>query len=384
MRGKVSALKNLGSARSTLNAVRKHKGLAAAELASRSGVSRQTIYAIEDGSFLPNTLISLKLAKALAVSVEDLFSLVDEDRPARIVDAEALPGRRGRIKDGQLVRLFNSTNTSLAAPVQDTFDYLPAADGFVDGRLSRGLRIKLPFKSNFEQRKQEQVLVVAGCDPAFSLLRNAALPFGFEIIPLPVSSRRALTLLAGKRVHIAGSHLLDSRTDVYNLPVVRTVFPKGGVHVLNFAVWETGFVTAPGNPKKLHSIADLARADVSIINREAGSGSRAFLDAALKSSGVPAGKVNGYGTVAHGHLRAAFGVANGWADCCLAASSAARCFGLGFVPLKTERFDLVFPQAILKSTIGQAVANILNQGDLRHELAGIAGYETSDTGKELL
>ena len=384
MPSKVSATKNLEGARSTLKAVRSQKGLAAADLAKLAGVSRQTIYAIEDGRFLPNTLISLKLAKALKVSVDDLFSLTDENRPAKIVDAEAPAGRRDMITEGQLVRLFSSANASIAVPVQDTFDYLPTADGFVDSKLGRGLRVKLPFESNFDQRKQEQFLVVAGCDPALSLLRRAASPFGVEVIPLPLASQRALTLLANGVVHVAGSLLLDTKTDVFNLTAVRSTFPNGGVKVLNFAVWQTGFVTAPGNPKNLHAIADLARADVSIINREAGSGPRAFLDAALKSCGLTGTKVNGYRKIAHGHLRAAFYVANGWADCCLATSSAARCFGLGFVPLKTERFDLVFPEAFLKSKLGQTVANILNQRTLRHELAGIAGYETGQTGKALI
>ena len=384
MRSKVSVTKNLAAPRSRLREVRNKQSLPAVELANRAGVSRQTIYAIEDGSFFPNTLVSLKLAKALKVSVEDLFSLSDEEKPAKIVDAEALSGRRDAIGNGQLVRLIHSANASIALPVQDTFDYLPVADGFVDSKLRRGLRINLPFESHFDQQKEEQVLVVAGCDPALTLLRQAALPFEIEIVPLPVASRRALTLLASQRVHVAGSHLLDSRTGVYNLPFVRNKFLRGAVRVLNFAVWQTGLITAPDNPKKLRSFADLERPDVRIINREPGSGSRALLDAALSAAGVPVAKVHGYQTIAYGHLRAAFYIANGWADCCLGTSSAARCFGLGFVPLKTERFDLVFPEELLKSKLGQAVANLLNQNSLRQNLEGIAGYGTSDTGKVFL
>ena len=58
-----------------LSSIRQSRGLGAADLARRVGVSRQTIYAIEAGSFVPNTEVALKLARELEVSVEDLFSL---------------------------------------------------------------------------------------------------------------------------------------------------------------------------------------------------------------------------------------------------------------------------------------------------------------------
>lgn len=59
----------------TLKAVRTQAGLTQAELAERVGVTRKTINTVENGVFIPSTVLSLKLARALGVTVEALFQL---------------------------------------------------------------------------------------------------------------------------------------------------------------------------------------------------------------------------------------------------------------------------------------------------------------------
>src|ERR1035438_4766871 len=61
--------------RNRLAETRKRRGLGAADLAGRVHVSRQTIYAIEAGTYVPNTEVALNLARELEVSVDELFSL---------------------------------------------------------------------------------------------------------------------------------------------------------------------------------------------------------------------------------------------------------------------------------------------------------------------
>ncbi len=384
MRAKISGIK-LAANQSNLKAIRTERGLAAAELAKLTGISRQTVYAIEDGSFVPNTLIALKLAKTLAVSVEDLFHLDEPGNPAQSVEAELLSTHPHSSAKGQLVRLLEAPNGKVAMPVHDAFSYLPTADGVVDRK--RGRMLHVTSTSHLEQqnsKKNRGPVVLAGCDPALSLLSVAASEFGIDVVPVPAASRQALTLLARGSVHLAGSHFFDPSSGEYNVALVREIFPKGGVRVLNFALWETGFVTQPGNPKRLRSIGDLAQPGVSIVNREKGSGSRALLDSALKSAGLQSATLRGYGNVAYGHLQAAFSVASGWADCCIATQSAARCFGLGFVPLRADRFDLTFPESFLSSKLGEAVADLLNRSSLRQKLEDIAGYDTSHTGRVIV
>jgi putative transcriptional regulator len=62
-----------------LLALRTQHGLTQAALAELVGVSRKTINTVENGVFIPSTLLALKLARALGEPVEALFSLDDKD-----------------------------------------------------------------------------------------------------------------------------------------------------------------------------------------------------------------------------------------------------------------------------------------------------------------
>lgn len=67
---------------SRLKDVRTAAGLTQAELADLAGVSRKTVNTVENGVFIPSTLLALSLARALNTTVDDLFWLV-ETGPAR-------------------------------------------------------------------------------------------------------------------------------------------------------------------------------------------------------------------------------------------------------------------------------------------------------------
>ena len=58
-----------------LKVARARADLTQEQLAAKVGVTRKTINTIERGHFVPSTLLALKLAQALGVKVEDLFSL---------------------------------------------------------------------------------------------------------------------------------------------------------------------------------------------------------------------------------------------------------------------------------------------------------------------
>jgi molybdate-binding protein len=120
------------------------------------------------------------------------------------------------------------------------------------------------------------------------------------------------------------------------------------------------------------------------MNREKGSGSRDLLDTGLRQFGIEAENVRGYDAIAYSHLAAAFTVASGAADCCIAPRSAARCFGLGFIPLAAERFDLALAQASLNLPATRALLDTLNRSHLQKKLHSIAGYDTSHTGDVLI
>jgi molybdate-binding protein len=198
------------------------------------------------------------------------------------------------------------------------------------------------------------------------------------------NSSQSLDLLKQSLIHVAGSHLRDAATGESNLPAVRKQFPKGSVAVISYAIWEEGIVVARGNPKKILGVEDMARSDVTIVNREPGSGSRLMLDNHLQRGGVPPESVNGYREIASGHLPAAWQVKSGRADCCLATKTSACVFGLDFLPLESERYDLVIGNQNLGHPAVQVLLDTLGRTAFRRELEGLGGYDTRIAGDRLI
>ncbi len=360
-------------------AVRKSRGLAAAELARRTGVSRQTIYAIEAGTYVPNTEVTLRLARELEVSVEALFSL--RESPAAAV--EGIPCEvlsPSRPVKGQPVQAARVGEHWVSVPVSAAPYFLPEADGVI-ARTGTSQRARLLVIEDEPIRKR---LLLAGCDPAMNLLaKMVERHSGVEIIPAPASSKLALQWLRNGLVHVAGSHLQGDETEDFNLPYLEREFPNEEFSVFTFARWEEGLVVASGNPRQLRSIEDLARPKTRFINREPGSGARALVDRLLAAAGIPARKIDGYTHIAYGHLAAAFQVYSGAADCCLATRSAAQTFALDFVPLRTERYDLILRKESLHQPAAQAFLDVLQRASLRRKLELLAGYDTAQTGVQI-
>lgn len=352
--------------RTHLNEVRERRGISAAALAKLSGVTRQTIYAIEAGDYVPNTTVALQLAKVLEVRVEELFSLESESlsTPKPVPVDFITPAQSGQ--PVQLCRVGNRVIGVSSAPQRLMF---PPADAVVvDSARAQA------FQDEPEDPKR---LLIAGCDPGISLLARH-----LDIVIAPSTSQQALDWLKQGKVHVAGTHLRDSATGDYNVPIVKHLFPQGSVKMVTFAIWEQGLVTRKGSP--IRGIEDLAKKTVRIMNREKGAGSRDLLDQRLRAAGIPTGQIRGYDRIATGHLPAAQAVSEGLADSCIATRSAARAFGLDFIPLATERYDLVIRRQFAQLPAIEALLDFLNRSALRRRLEILAGYDTAHTGEVLV
>ena len=366
-----------------LGRLRQKRGLSAAPLAKSIGVSRQTIYAIEAGSYVPNTAVALKLARALETTIEELFVLPGEasTKPLRAEQVELLPDSPtpGEGQAVQLCRVGKRIVASVPSPVQW---YFPASDAVVVRKPAAGGKTGVRLfhdEAGFANR-----ILVAGCDPGISVLARHVQAAGVELVLAHRNSSQALRLLRDGCIHIAGTHLRDDATGESNLPAVGRIFAKSSVAVISFAVWEEGIVTDRGNPKGIRDAADLARKDVSIVNREAGAGSRMLLDSHLKRLGIAHAKVRGYDRIAEGHFPAAWQVSTGAADCCIATRAAARVFGLGFVPLVSERYDLAIRKRDLELPGIQTLLDVLSRSSFRRELESLGGYDTAAAGRRML
>jgi molybdate-binding protein/DNA-binding XRE family transcriptional regulator len=357
--------------------LRQKRGLSAAQLAQLAGVSRQTVYAIEAGSYIPNTTVALRLARVLETQVEQLFSLAEElPAPAlRTEEVKLLPGS-GRLAPGQPVQLCRVGRQMIASAPEPAPWYFPASDAVMAGAAKVQV---FHDEDDFRGR-----LLVSGCDPAISVLARHVQAAGVELVLAHRNSSRSLALLKEGLVHVAGTHLRDERSGESNLLEIGRMFPKKSVAAISFAVWEEGIVTARGNPKSIRGVEDLARPDIEIVNREEGAGSRRLLDVHLERLGIAPRQVRGYTTEAVGHLPAAWQVRSGAADACIATRAAARMFGLGFVPLASERYDLAIRRQDLDLPAVGVLLDVLGRAAFRRELEGLGGYDTRGTGERML
>jgi len=198
-----------------------------------------------------------------------------------------------------------------------------------------------------------------------------------DLVLYPVGSLDGLVNLRQGLCHLSGAHLLDEDGS-YNLPTVRRLFPSGGVRVVTLARRVQGLMFALGNPHGIRGLEDLARPDLRFVNRNRGSGTRVWLDARLRERGIAPQAVRGYGREVATHTAAARAVAAGEADVALGLEAAARAAGLGFLPLFTERFDLIFPEEATRPLL--PLLEALPGADFRRLAGDLPGYDLAPAG----
>jgi molybdate-binding protein len=153
---------------------------------------------------------------------------------------------------------------------------------------------------------------------------------------------------------------------------------------VNYSSWEQGIVVGPGNPKGVRTLEDLARGDITIVNRDVGSGSRRLLDAALRGARISGAGIAGYDREVETHMAVARAVQAGIADAGIALRAVASIFGLDFIPLGEVRFDLVIPAEHLDHPTVKMMLDTLQDKRLQADLAALPGYETTRTGSTVI
>lgn len=195
-----------------------------------------------------------------------------------------------------------------------------------------------------------------------------------------VGSIAGLVALGRGEAHVAGCHLLDSATGEYNLADVRRLLPGVAVRVVNLVRRRQGLIVAAGNPKRIERLEDLARADVSYVNRQPGAGTRVLLDFRLAKLGLSAADVRGYEREEFTHMGVAVAVKSGIADAGLGIQQAAGALGLDFIPIDTEDYDLVLLEEFAASALGRLLLDTIRSSDFAAAVAALAGYDTSRSG----
>jgi molybdate-binding protein/DNA-binding XRE family transcriptional regulator len=359
------------------------RGLGQAELAQRAGISRQALSAIESGTYQPGVSVALALARELGESVETLFGA--SEAPAHLEAAwmgdevaAAANARNAAHAPGVAIALGRVGGRLVAIPQPPPALRLATAAGVLE-RTEKHRAWVASFRTAAEI---DSTLLVAGCDPAVTILADwlGRRRPGAALAPLTRASRAALDALIEGRVHAAGVHLCDRAGGDYNLGAVRQALGRRRALMINFARWELGLGVRRGNPMAIRGISDLARPDVRMANRESGSGARLVLDQTLADLKIAPRRVGGYEREYAGHLEVAAAIAAGEADTGLTLRLAAEAWGLDFVAVREERYDLVILERDLEAAPVRAMTEALNSSGFASELAALSGYDTAATG----
>jgi molybdate-binding protein/DNA-binding transcriptional regulator YhcF (GntR family) len=179
---------------------------------------------------------------------------------------------------------------------------------------------------------------------------------------------------------MAGIHLLDEETGVYNFPFIKQTLKGIEVAVVHLADRIQGLMVAKGNPKHILNLRDLERKDVTFINRQKGSGTRVWLDYKLRDLGISPDSIKGYERELDTHVAVGMSIVQGKADAALGIQAAAITCNLDFIPMTREKFGLVIPVDKYHSRLFAPLLDVIKNEEFKKVVNEMGGYDTSESG----
>ena len=224
--------------------------------------------------------------------------------------------------------------------------------------------------------------LISGQDVVLDILSNYLRQNGIGAERCYLSSFEGLLALYEKKVDAAACHLYAVDEKSFNVPYVKRLMPGVKAVLVNISYRKQGFYVAAGNPKEIRGWRDLARRDVSILNRRPGSSARILLDGQLCRMDLDPRQIKGYEREMKSHLTMAAAIADGEADLALGTERISRQIeGLDFIPLLDERYDLVLRRDAMDTPAVEAILEILRSAAFKKEIRHFTGNDYRDMGK---
>ena len=198
---------------------------------------------------------------------------------------------------------------------------------------------------------------------------------GVRAKSLYVGSTGGLTAAKRGECDIAGMHLLDAETGEYNRP-----FLTDDLRLLTGYRRQQGIVFRPGDTRfagrsAANAIATaLSDPQCTMVNRNAGSGTRILIDQQLAEFLKSGQQPPGYAVQAKSHNAVAAAVAQGRADWGVAIDTVAKMYGLSFLPLQAEHYDFAIPAARWDRPAVKQFRDLLTDISIRDRLREL-GFE---------
>lgn len=195
-----------------------------------------------------------------------------------------------------------------------------------------------------------------------------------------VGSMGGIMAVRRGETHIAGVHLLDERDGSYNTAFIKRHFPNGGVRLVECVGRTQGLMLPRGNPRNIRGLEDLAQEGLRYVNRQKGSGTRILIDYLCKRNRLDPSKIYGYTREEFTHTSVAAQIAAGTADAGMGIYSAAQLYGLDFLPVCMEQYDLLIPDSAFDTPMVQRLLEVLGSGAFRERLEKLGGYRLEHPG----
>jgi putative molybdopterin biosynthesis protein len=279
----------------------------------------------------------------------------------------------------------------LAAPLSrgaGVITSLVRADGVtILPRGVQGLEAGSPVRVRLYRSPAEierTIFAIGSHDMTLDLLAQFLAQRDRRLVSANAGSLGGLVALRRAEAHLAGSHLLDPLTGAYNLSYIQQYLPDTPVQLVGWVGRQQGLLVPPGNPRGIHGLEDLARADVRYINRQRGAGTRVLLDYHLQQQGIAPEQVQGYDQEEYTHLAVAAAVASGRADCGLGVLAAATALQLDFIPLFTEQYQLLIPCQHLQDDLLAPLFELMHDPAFKNAVQSLDGYDISEMGSIVL
>jgi putative molybdopterin biosynthesis protein len=288
------------------------------------------------------------------------------------------------------VTLGKVKNRWVAAPLSrgaGVISSLVRADGILvvppgSQGVQAGETVQIRLLRSREELEQT-ILVLGSHDLTLDLLAQHLAKHGRRLSSNNIGSIGGLVAINRGEAHLGGAHLLDPESGEYNVAYIQKYLPETPVTLVALARREQGLIVQSNNPKEIAELDDLQREDVRYINRQRGSGTRLLFDHLLNSSGISPNTINGYQHEEYTHLTVASAIASGKVDCGMGIRAAASALGLGFIPMESERYDLVVPTAILNTSLLEPLFLQLKDSEFKQAVEALDGYDASVMGESL-
>ncbi len=226
-------------------------------------------------------------------------------------------------------------------------------------------------------------LVLAGSnDPLLDYLQELLITSA-QKIKLRLQSRGSqagIHALIRGEADLTTAHLMDPETGEYNLPYLDQIAEEP-LELLTLAWRDQGLYLRPDSQLSLKNINDLKNKDITFINRQQGAGTRILFDYQLNQSNIKPAEIKGYDREEYTHAAVAQAVAVGSADTALGIRAVAKAFGLKFIPLFSERFELIYPARLAEDYRIKKIKEIIKSNRFQEYLTEQTGYDLKDTGQ---